>query len=112
MSWPRCAGVKSTCTCARFASSGNISGMVRHHCSGGHMKSTARVSAFRRWSALPLRLVVGYGFVAHGCAKLVNGPARFAASLHALGVPAPHAMAWLTIVVELAGGLAVLIGAW
>jgi putative oxidoreductase len=55
---------------------------------------------------------VGYGFIAHGYAKAMNGPDRFAASLHALGVPASHSMAWLTIVFELVGGLAVLIGAW
>jgi putative oxidoreductase len=66
----------------------------------------------RRWAALPLRLIVGYGFVAHGYAKVMNGPDRFAASLHALGVPASHSMAWVTIVCELLGGLAVLLGAW
>jgi putative oxidoreductase len=57
-------------------------------------------------------LIVGYGFVAHGYAKVMNGPERFAASLHALGVPAPHTMAWMTIGVELVGGAAVLAGAW
>lgn len=67
---------------------------------------------FRKWAPLPLRLVVGYGFMAHGYAKLANGPERFAASLHGLGVPASHLMAWVTIVLELAGGFAVLIGAW
>ncbi len=66
---------------------------------------------YRRWAILPLRLVVGYGFVVHGYAKLVNGPDNFAASLHALGVPAPDVMAWLTIACELLGGLAVLAGA-
>ena len=76
------------------------------------MRLTGGSSAFRHWAALPLRLVVGYGFMAHGYAKVVNGPDRFADSLHALGVPASHAMAWLTIVFELVGGLAVLVGAW
>jgi putative oxidoreductase len=66
----------------------------------------------RRWSAIPLRVIVGYGMVAHGYAKVVNGPEHFAASLHALGVPAPHAMAWATIGFELVGGAAVLVGAW
>jgi putative oxidoreductase len=76
------------------------------------MRLTSHASAPRQWAALPLRLVVGYGFVAHGYAKVVNGPERFAASLHALGVPAPHSMAWTTIVCELLGGFAVLVGAW
>jgi len=70
------------------------------------------VSRLRRWSALPLRVIVGYGFIAHGYAKVINGPDHFAASLHALGVPAPQVMAWTTIAFELLGGLAVLLGAW
>jgi putative oxidoreductase len=69
-------------------------------------------AAARRWSVIPLRLIVGYGFVAHGYAKIVNGPDHFAASLQALGVPAPESMSWLTIGFELVGGLAVLAGAW
>jgi len=76
------------------------------------MRSDWTTSIVRRWSAIPLRLIVGYGFVAHGYAKVVNGPEQFAASLHAFGVPAAHVMAWATILFELAGGLAVLIGAW
>jgi putative oxidoreductase len=70
------------------------------------------LSRLRRWSAVPLRLIVGYGFVAHGYAKVSNGPDHFAASLQALGVPAPHVMAWMTIGFELVGGLAVLVGAY
>ena len=76
------------------------------------MKSSAFTRIGRRWSAVPLRLVVGYGFIAHGCAKVANGPDQFAASLHGLGVPAPHLMAWTTIAFELLGGAAVLLGAW
>ena len=34
------------------------------------------------------------------------------AILHAIGVPAPHLMAWATILVEIFGGLAILIGAF
>jgi putative oxidoreductase len=65
-----------------------------------------------RWSALPLRLMVGYGFMEHGYAKLIHGPERFVSILHALAVPAPELMAWTTILVELLGGLAVLLGAF
>jgi len=65
-----------------------------------------------RWAPIPLRLIVGYGFVAHGVAKLEKGPEHFAEILHAIGTPAPHFMAWLTILVELFGGLAVLLGAF
>ncbi|HEY7059338.1 MAG TPA: DoxX family protein [Vicinamibacterales bacterium] len=76
------------------------------------MRLIGHGSTPRDWAAVPLRLIVGYGFIAHGYAKVMNGPDRFAASLHALGVPASHAMAWMTIVFELLGGLAVLVGAW
>jgi putative oxidoreductase len=68
-------------------------------------------SNLRCWAAIPLRLIVGYGFVAHGYAKIVRGPEHFIGILHALGVPAPELMGWATIIVELAGGLAVLLGA-
>jgi putative oxidoreductase len=67
--------------------------------------------AIARWSPAPLRLIVGFGFMQHGIAKLEKGPDAFAAILHALSVPAPHLMAWLTILVEIFGGLAALLGA-
>jgi len=65
-----------------------------------------------RWSPIPLRLIVGYGFMQHGSAKLSRGPGAFASVLQGMGVPDPHLMAWLTILVELLGGLAVLLGAF
>jgi putative oxidoreductase len=64
------------------------------------------------WAPIPLRLIVGYGFMEHGFAKLSRGPEAFAAILHTMGVPAPHLMAWLTILTELIGGFAVLLGAF
>ena len=50
--------------------------------------------------------------MAHGYSKLVRGPEHFAEILHALGIPIPGFTGWLTIVVELVGGLAVLLGAF
>jgi putative oxidoreductase len=69
------------------------------------------MTKYARWAVLPLRLIVGYGFVAHGFAKLARGPEAFIGVLHAMGVPAPALMAWATILVELLGGFFVLIGA-
>lgn len=66
----------------------------------------------RAIAPIPLRLIVGYGFVAHGIAKLTRGSDAFAGVLHAMGVPQPHIMAWLTIAIELVGGGAVLLGAF
>ncbi len=76
----------------------------------------SRLRPFQRpiagWWTVPLRVIVGYGFVAHGLAKLSRGPSGFSNTLNALGVPAPDVMAWATILVELIGGFAVLIGAF
>jgi putative oxidoreductase len=68
-------------------------------------------SPIARWAPVPLRLIVGYGFMEHGFAKLARGLDAFPTILQALGVPAPHLMGWLTILVEIFGGLAVLLGA-
>ena len=65
-----------------------------------------------RWALMPLRLIVGYGFIQHGISKLSKGPDAFAAILQTIGVPGPHLMAWLTILTELIGGMAVLLGAF
>src|SRR6185312_701278 len=66
----------------------------------------------RQWAPLPLRLIVGYGFIAHGYAKFSRGPETFAVVLHTIGTPMPLLLAWLTTVVEMIGGLAVMIGAF
>ena len=78
---------------------------------GSRLASLTRPSV-AVWAPIPLRLIVGYGFIEHGFAKLSRGPEAFAAILHTMGVPAPHLMAWLTILTELIGGLAVLLGAF
>jgi putative oxidoreductase len=65
-----------------------------------------------RCGPLLLRLIVGYGFIVHGYAKLARGPETFAVILHTLGVPLPLLLAWLTVLVELVGGIAILIGAF
>jgi putative oxidoreductase len=70
------------------------------------------MAALQEWAPLPLRLIVGYGFIAHGYAKFARGPETFAVVLHTLGVPAPTLLAWLTTAVEMLGGFAVLIGAF
>ena len=66
----------------------------------------------QNWYAIPLRLIIGYGFMAHGYAKLARGPEHFTNILHVLGMPAPELLAWATIIVELLGSFAVLVGAF
>jgi putative oxidoreductase len=74
---------------------------------------TADVRArFAPYAAIPLRLIVGYGFLAHGLAKWSKGPEVFVSILHATGVPLPHVMAWVTIATEIVCGIAFLIGAF
>lgn len=65
-----------------------------------------------QWAPLPLRLITGYGFMEHGFAKMARGIDNFVNILAVLGVPAPHLMASATIAIEIAGGLAVLLGAF
>ena len=48
---------------------------------------------WRQWAPLPLRLMIGYGFLAHGWAKLSRGPAGFAKLLDQIGAPATAGMA-------------------
>ena len=74
------------------------------------LRAERLLAALTPWWPLPLRLIVGYGFMAHGYAKLARGPEHFSNILQALGVPVPGFAAGLTIAFELAGGLAVLLG--
>src|SRR5689334_9111064 len=69
-----------------------------------------RALVFGDWWALPLRLIVGFGFMQHGYAKLARGADSFTGILQALHVPMAHMMAWATILVEVFGGLAVILG--
>src|SRR5215475_2294158 len=64
------------------------------------------------YAAIPLRLIVGYGFLSHGAAKWAKGPEAFAGILQATGVPMAHFMAWLTISTEFIAGIAFLAGAF
>jgi putative oxidoreductase len=64
------------------------------------------------WVPLPLRLVIGFGFMAHGWAKLSRGPSGFARLLTQIGAPLPETTAWVSTFVELLGGLAIFVGAF
>src|SRR5262245_45780741 len=67
---------------------------------------------WRRWAPLPLRLVIGYGFIAHGWAKLNRGPTEFARLLDQIGAPLPELTAWVSTLIEILGGVAILAGAF
>ena len=69
-------------------------------------------SLWGKWAPLPLRLMIGYGFMAHGWAKLSRGPDGFAKLLQQIGAPLPEVTAWVSTLIELLGGLAILVGAF
>lgn len=68
--------------------------------------------ARKEYPLLLLRLVVGFGFAAHGWAKLARGPDQFALILAALHLPAPQVAAWATALLEFGGGIGVMAGAF
>jgi putative oxidoreductase len=63
------------------------------------------------WALLPLRLIIGLGFILHGWAKWSRGPAGFGKLLEQIGVPFPEMTAWAVTLLELAGGFAIIVGA-
>jgi putative oxidoreductase len=84
------------------------------------MNLLARVSRFAisplpvptDWYAIPLRLMIGIGFMQHGFAKLARGPEDFVHILHAIGVPVAFLAGWATVIVEIVGGFLILLGAF
>ena len=65
---------------------------------------------YRLTAPVFLRLAIGFGFTAHGWAKLARGPEHFAELLKLLHMPFPQVMAWLSVGTELLGGLSLLAG--
>jgi putative oxidoreductase len=67
---------------------------------------------WRRWAPLPLRLMLGIGFLYHGLPKLFSAEERagFTGMLAGMGFPAPGLMAWLVGIVEVAGGVMLILG--
>ncbi len=67
---------------------------------------------WQRWVPIPIRLILGVGFIVHGWAKWSRGPEAFAELLKQAHVPLPVANAWLVTLLEIFGGLALLMGAF
>jgi putative oxidoreductase len=59
---------------------------------------------------LVLRVVTGVVMAAHGYSKIASGPSNFGETLSGLGVPAPGLMAWVVTLVELVGGILLILG--
>lgn len=64
---------------------------------------------YRNLSPLFLRLIIGFGFIVHGWAKISRGTG-FEKLLIQTGVPLHHLLSYVATYTELIGGTAVLIG--
>jgi putative oxidoreductase len=61
---------------------------------------------------LPLRLMLGFGFLHHGYTKLFvsHQQDRFVELFHGIGIPGPEALVYLVGGIEMLGGLALILG--
>ena len=55
---------------------------------------------------------MGTGFLVHGWAKWSRRPGEFGKLLQQIGLPLPELTAWAVTILELAGGFALIIGAF
>lgn len=71
-------------------------------------------SSWNGWAPVPLRLMLGFGFMYHGYPKLFTseGHQNFLGMLNDIGVPAAGMMSWVVALVEFFGGLALVLGAF
>ena len=63
-----------------------------------------------RYGLAILRIVLGILIAVHGWAKLSGGVGNVAGFFGMLGVPAPGLMAWVVTIVELVGGILLIVG--
>lgn len=69
--------------------------------------------SWSKWAAMPLRLVLGFGFLYHGLPKLTGaGHEMIAGMLQSIGIPAAGLMGWIVALVEVIGGAALISGAF
>lgn len=64
------------------------------------------------WVPLPLRLVLGIGFIVHGWDKIADGTQGFQGMLGMIGIPGGAVTAWLVALLEFLGGIALIVGAF
>jgi putative oxidoreductase len=62
------------------------------------------------WGLLILRVVLGLALAIHGWAKWSGGVDGVAGFFGSVGIPAPQLFAWIVIIVELIGGLLLIVG--
>ena len=75
-------------------------------------KDLHNIGSSREWLIVPLRVMIGFGFAAHGYAKLSRGPEAFAITLQSIGISQPLFVAWVTTLLEFIGGICIMVGAF
>ena len=71
----------------------------------------AQFHQFAGYAPTVLRVMLGIVFAAHGWQKLTQtGPANFAGFLTSLNLPAPDILAWIVTLLELVGGILLILG--
>ena len=60
-------------------------------------------ASWSQWVLMPLRLIIGFGFMAQGWTELCRGPSGYAKLLTQIGAPLPETTAWVSTFVELLG---------
>ena len=63
-----------------------------------------------RYGLAILRVVLGIAMLVHGWSKLSGGVGNVAGFFGMLGIPAPGLMAWVVTIVELVGGILLVVG--
>jgi putative oxidoreductase len=63
-----------------------------------------------RYGLVILRVVLGIAILVHGWSKLSGGVGNVAGFFGTLGIPAPGLMAWVVTIVELVGGILLVVG--
>ena len=68
----------------------------------------------KAWAPIPLRAMLGMGFIHHGFHKIVftGQHWEFVTLLQWIGVPVPDPVLWFVSVFEFTGGVAILLGAF
>lgn len=65
-----------------------------------------------KYAALPLRLILGFGFLYHGVPKFGAAHEATTGMFQMAGIPAPSTMVYVTGLIETLGGLALILGAF
>ena len=73
-------------------------------------KTCPSLEFISKYSDFGVRIVVGLIFLIAGLSKLMNGAHMFTGMLNNIGFPMPVVFAWLVTIIEIVGGLFLILG--